>query len=89
MRNVQIRLEAQANTLRLTVADDGPGIPEALRSKLFERFVRGAGLHTPGSGLGLAIVQEAARQLGGSVQLGPGLEGRGAGFVLTLPAAPI
>ncbi|MGL4408791.1 MAG: ATP-binding protein, partial [Zoogloea sp.] len=47
------------------------------------------GLHTPGSGLGLAIVQEAARQLGGNVQLGPGLEGRGAGFVLTLPAAPI
>ncbi len=85
---ILIRLEAQASPLRLMVADDGPGIPAALQPRVFERFVRGAGLNTPGSGLGLAIVQQAAHQLGGSIQLGPGLDGRGAGFVLTLPHPP-
>ena len=56
---------------------------------MFERFWRGAGHDLPGTGLGLAIVRQAARRLGASVQLGEGLDGRGACFELRLPAEAI
>ena len=72
--------------LVLSVADDGPGIPPAQRDLVFERFHRGAGHETPGAGLGLAIVREAATRLGGRVALGAGIDGRGCGFVVTVPA---
>jgi two-component system sensor histidine kinase QseC len=42
----------------LRVSDTGPGIPEEMRSRVFERFYRGMGNDTSGSGLGLAIVQQ-------------------------------
>lgn len=72
--------------LQLCVADDGPGIPEAERAHIFERFVRGRGQQVRGAGLGLAIVRQAAHTLGGRVALAPGLDGRGVGFLVTLPA---
>jgi two-component system, OmpR family, sensor kinase len=52
------RLPQPLHLVRLVVADDGPGIPESLRSTLFERFTRGGGGRSRtdgGSGLGLAI----------------------------------
>ena len=57
---------------RLTLDDSGPGIPEADRDRVFERFVRGAAASTDsaGSGLGLAIVQAIARRHGATVRLG-------------------
>ena len=72
-------------TCRLTVADDGPGVPEAVRARLFRPFV-GTGEHTGGSGLGLFIVRQAALDLGGkiSVRTSP----QGTTFRLDLPAAP-
>ena len=69
----------------LTVADQGPGIPESERSSIFERFYRtpdARGL--PGSGLGLAIVAQAAEQHGGQVAVSAAPEG-GALFSLCLP----
>ena len=73
----------------LSVADDGPGVPEADRQRIFERFVRldearnrGEG----GFGLGLAIVADLSRFYGGSIRVGGG--GPGADFVLRLPSAP-
>lgn len=63
----------------LTVADDGPGIPEADRERVFDRFTRldaGRGRDQGGAGLGLAIVQQLVTALGGSVTLSdaaPGL----------------
>ena len=75
---------------RLYVDDDGPGVPEADRAHVFERFVRldearsrGAG----GTGLGLAIVAELVAAHGGTVTVGeaPGLGG--ARFTVTLPEA--
>ena len=73
----------------LTVSDDGPGVPEADRQRIFERFVRldearnrGEG----GFGLGLAIVADLSRFYGGSIEVGRG--GPGAEFVLRLPTAP-
>lgn len=44
----------------IRVLDHGPGVPEAGRSAIFERFHRGQGAHPGGSGLGLAIVAEIA-----------------------------
>lgn len=52
------------------VADSGPGIPVAERSRVFRRFYRLAGQDTPGSGLGLAIVAGIVHGLHGSVTLG-------------------
>ena len=79
---VAVTLEVDADgTVRLQVADDGPGIPANERETVFERFWRGTtGADTPGTGLGLAIVKRAAMRMGGSVTLGAGLGGRGCGF---------
>jgi two-component system OmpR family sensor kinase len=74
---------------RLTVEDDGPGVPDRLAGTLFERFVRGAGDRGGSFGLGLAIVRSVAESHGGSVtleQTHPGAEQPGARFVVTLPA---
>ena len=70
----------------LTVEDDGPGIPEELRPRLFERFVRGRGDGGGGSGLGLAIVRAVALSHGGSVAVERSATG-GARFVVRLPEA--
>jgi two-component system, OmpR family, sensor kinase len=70
--HARTRLEAGIPTL--VVQDDGPGIPPALRQRVFERFVRGggdAGNGARGTGLGLAIVQAVAESHGAIVALGP------------------
>jgi signal transduction histidine kinase len=69
----------------LVVEDDGPGIPEELRERLFDRFVRGGGDGGGGSGLGLAIVRAVAENHGGSVKVESPERG-GARFVVRLPA---
>jgi two-component system, OmpR family, sensor kinase len=70
----------------LSVEDDGPGVPDELRDRVFERFVRGDGDRGSSSGLGLAIVRAVAESHGGTVTL-EGAE-PGARFVVRLPAAP-
>jgi two-component system sensor histidine kinase TctE len=62
-----VRLEVDAGEARLTVADDGPGIPEDVRQRLFEPFA--AGGPQAGSGLGLAICREIVATLEGSISL--------------------
>jgi len=75
-----------AGTLLLTVDDDGPGIPEADRARIFERFARGPDARSPGSGLGLALVAQQAQLQGGSVEVGDSGAG-GARFTVRLPQA--
>jgi signal transduction histidine kinase len=64
---------------RISVRDDGPGIPEADRERVFDRFTRlddARARDAGGSGLGLAIVRELVRRHGGTITLGdagPGL----------------
>ena len=69
----------------LTVHDSGPGIPEADRSRIFERFHRlDSTRDRPGSGLGLAIVAQVAEAHGGSVDVGSSHLG-GAAVTLQIP----
>jgi two-component system, OmpR family, sensor kinase len=70
----------------LAVEDDGPGIPEELRDKVFERFFRGSSDRGGSSGLGLSIVRAVTESHHGTVGLEPPLDGRGARFVVRLPA---
>lgn len=77
--HVQITVGVQGTYRVITVADDGPGIPEAERERVFDRFTRlddARARDAGGSGLGLAIVRELVRRHGGTVTLGdagPGL----------------
>jgi signal transduction histidine kinase len=72
----------------LTVEDDGPGIPPELGTRVFERFVRGAGTGSRGSGLGLSIVRAVAESHGGTVVLEQPEASTGARFVITIPRGP-
>jgi signal transduction histidine kinase len=72
----------------VAVADNGVGIPEPLRERVFELFFRGADPSVPGTGLGLAIAQDAVTQMGGRIWL-ESAEGRGTTFSFTVcPARP-
>jgi signal transduction histidine kinase len=67
----------------LTVTDDGPGIPEAARERVFERFTRldeARAADDGGAGLGLAIARDIAERHGGRLVLSGCSD-----FVLTLP----
>lgn len=74
---VEVRLEATPAAARLQVGDRGPGIPEAERERVFDRFQRlEAHRGSPGTGLGLSLVRAIVRHHGGQVQLldnAPGL----------------
>ncbi|MBC2644567.1 MULTISPECIES: ATP-binding protein [unclassified Rhodococcus (in: high G+C Gram-positive bacteria)] len=73
---------------RITVSDDGPGIAERDRERVFDRFVRledARGRSTGGSGLGLAIVAEIVAAHNGSVRIDISESG-GASVVVSLPA---
>jgi two-component system OmpR family sensor kinase len=66
---VEVAAERRNGDARVVVADQGPGIPEADRADLFDRFYRGESTKASGSGLGLAIARELADLMGGRVEL--------------------
>ncbi|RBA24521.1 signal transduction histidine kinase [Herminiimonas fonticola] len=70
---------------QLTIEDNGPGIPENVRERLFERFVRGKENPYVGSGLGLAIVKRVADHLAWKIEH-EAPENGGSRFILTFPA---
>jgi two-component system sensor histidine kinase TctE len=74
---VTVRSGSEDGTPFVEVEDDGPGIPEAERSRVRERFYRLPGSPGGGCGLGLAIVDEIARQHGARLCIETGAEGRG------------
>jgi len=77
--SVRVAVGADGTNVALSVEDDGPGVPPALRERIFERFVRERD-DGGGSGLGLAICRTIARAHGGDVVL----EGQSR-FVARLP----
>ncbi|MEM1190054.1 MAG: ATP-binding protein [Pseudomonadota bacterium] len=66
------------------VRDEGPGIEEASRHLLFERFWRADASITGGAGLGLSIAAEIARAHGGQISAANRADGKGAAFTLIL-----
>jgi signal transduction histidine kinase len=87
---IELRLAAEGGQAVVEVADDGPGIPAAMREQIFDRFVRGQGpadtTAGTGTGLGLAIVSAVAKSHGGSVEAGESASG-GALFRARIPMA--
>lgn len=68
---VVVAVRDEGETVRLTVADRGPGLSAEQRERAFERFWRAPDAASGGSGLGLAIVRELVRASGGDVALHP------------------
>src|SRR4029079_17906045 len=82
---VALRLEETDDDACLRVADDGPGVDEADRQRIFERFARSDDARardTGGTGLGLAIVYEVVLAHGGSIDV---TNHTGACFTVRLP----
>lgn len=85
---VTVQLDVAAACLRLTVQDEGIGIPEQDRARLFSPFERGSNVGTiNGTGLGLNIVKEMTLLLGGTITL-EAATGVGSRFTLRLPSLP-
>ncbi|WP_233262177.1 ATP-binding protein [Vitiosangium sp. GDMCC 1.1324] len=83
---VEVRLERTPGGARLVVRDEGPGIPEADRERIFARFEQVQGkARAGGLGLGLFIVRQIVEGHHGSVHVESGPGGRGAAFVIELP----
>ena len=79
---ITVSAEARDSHIRIAVEDGGPGVADAVRDRLFERFSRGEAAGV-GSGLGLAIARSYARAHGGDLVYDP--RDRGARFELILP----
>jgi signal transduction histidine kinase len=85
---ISVQVAPAGGSAEVRVLDRGPGVPEALRERIFEAFFRlpGHAEQSGGVGLGLSLVRQIALRHGGSVRC-EAREGGGSAFVLSLPAA--
>jgi signal transduction histidine kinase len=82
---LRVRTSAEGHVASVEVTDTGPGIPDALREKVFEPFYT---TKTSGTGLGLAIVKHVVEVHGGGVDVAPA-PGGGTRLTLRFPIAPV
>lgn len=83
---VRVRLHVVEGQVRCEVADQGEGIPESFRNRLFERFSRAStsgGARTRGAGLGLRFVKVVTERHGGDIRV-ESRPGEGSRFILSL-----
>jgi signal transduction histidine kinase len=86
-KRIDVSLSSTDGQIKLTIDDDGDGVPDEDRERIFERFTRtdeSRSRDTGGVGLGLAVVRATARRHGGDVRCETAPSG-GARFVVTLP----
>lgn len=84
---VSVEVETFNDKVVVSVVDHGPGIPEAFRTRIFQRFAQADSSDTrakEGTGLGLAITRELVERMGGHVDF-ESVEGEGARFFFELP----
>jgi len=83
-----VRVAITRTTLRavLSVTDEGPGIPDHERRRVFERFYRRSGATAGGTGLGLSIVQRIAEIHGATLELSAGDGGQGLRVTVGFPS---
>ena len=84
---VDIALRRDGAGAVFSVSDEGPGIPPALRERVFESYYRVPGAGGAGSGLGLAIAKEIAQAHGARIAVEDGPGGRGARVTVRFAAA--
>lgn len=82
---IRLRLHCESTCIRITVSDNGPGIPKAQQSAIFERFYQADGSHkSEGNGLGLALARRIVRMCGGEISVSSE-PGKGSCFTVELP----
>ncbi len=84
---IKVTLQRQGRDARLTVTDNGPGIPKENMSHIFDRFYRvdkARSREKGGTGLGLSIVHQLVLLHGGAIRV-ESEEGKGASFIVELP----
>lgn len=86
--HITVRVRADNLHASLEVEDNGPGIPEPEREKVFERFYRIPGGSPEGCGLGLAIVREIAQGHGATPVVSAGTGGNGTLVTVSFPLSP-
>jgi signal transduction histidine kinase len=79
---VEIRATQDGDSVRVDITDNGPGIPQSIRERLFEPFISHG--KQGGTGLGLAIARAIVEAHGGRISLN-GAHMRGAHFTIRLP----
>jgi signal transduction histidine kinase len=85
-RRVEMTAAFAGPVWRVTIEDDGPGVPIAERDRMFERFVRLAGAEVPrGAGLGLAISRSIVRLHGGQIRAEAARRLTGLAVIIELP----
>jgi two-component system sensor histidine kinase QseC len=82
---VAVRCVRAGDRVQLQILDDGPGVAESERERIFDRFYRAPGNGERGSGIGLALVSRIAQLHGATVSTGAGLDGRGFGITIAFP----
>ncbi len=82
---IQVEVKRHKKEIILSVADNGFGIKEEERLRVFDRFYRCQGTKQKGSGLGLSIIKNIVEYYHGSISVEGGLDGRGAKFVVKFP----
>ena len=81
---IAVRLRLEGDAAVVEVADDGPGVPEAERGRVFDRFYRAPEARASGTGIGLTIVRDLVAAHGGTVGIGAE-PGAGARVTVRLP----
>ena len=82
---VEVTARRVDGAVRIAVKDNGIGVPEALKDRIFEMFFRGSKASAEGSGLGLYLVKQHTEQMGASIELDSSPEG--STFTIIIPGS--